>query len=70
MELGVHPRVRIAPVIEITNMPHANQYGVRLLGEAMVDLGKGLGFSLRGGYQARKFDSGGPGVGAGLDYEL
>jgi hypothetical protein len=69
-ELGIHPLVRVAPIIEVTNMPHANQYGVRLLGEVTVDLGHRLGFSLRGGYQARKFDSGGPGVGAGLAYEL
>jgi hypothetical protein len=70
MELGLYSRLRIAPIIEVTNMPHANQYGVRLLGELLVDLGQGLGLSVRGGYQARKFDSGGPGVGAGLSYEL
>jgi hypothetical protein len=69
-EIALHPVVRIAPIIEVTNMPHANQYGVRLLGEVALHLGHGWITSLRGGYQARKFDSGGPGFGAGLTYEL
>jgi hypothetical protein len=69
-EIALHPVVRIAPIIEVTNMPHANHYGVRLLGEVALHLGQGWITSLRGGYQARKFDSGGPGFGAGLAYEL
>jgi hypothetical protein len=61
-------RIRVAPIIEITNMPHADDYGVRLLGEVDVSLPGGFGFALRGGYQARVFTAGGPGAGLTLRY--
>lgn len=60
--------VRLAPVIEITNMPHADDYGVRLIGEVDVEVAGGFGFSLRGGYQARVFTEGGFGAGLGARY--
>jgi len=59
-------RVRLSPVIEVTDMPHAESFGVRLLGDVGVDLGRGFTVSARGGYQARKSVSGGPSVGGSL----
>jgi len=29
-DIAVHPRVRLSPIIEVTDMPHANKFGVRL----------------------------------------
>jgi hypothetical protein len=62
------PRVRVAPIVEVTSMPHASTAGVRLLMDAAFDLGGGWLVTARGGYQARAFDSGGPTAGAGLGY--
>jgi hypothetical protein len=59
-------RLRLAPVVEATDMPHAGQYGVRLIGDVSYDFGAGFSASIRGGYQAREATSGGPGIGAGL----
>jgi hypothetical protein len=56
----------LAPILEITTMPHTDVAGVRLLGEAGVDLGAGVRLDVRGGYQARRFDRGGPTRGGGL----
>lgn len=58
----------VAPTVEVTNMPHADAVGVRLLGDARFDIGRGFHASLRGGYQARTFASGGPTLGGGLGY--
>lgn len=58
----------VSPLLEVTTMPHADRAGVRLVAAAGVDLGKGFRLDLRGGYQARSFDQGGPGAGAGLAY--
>ena len=69
-DIAVHPRVRESPIIEVTDMPHANKYGVRLLGEATVKVAPGMRVGLRGGYQARKFYSGGASFGALFAYEL
>lgn len=69
-DIAVHPRVRVTPIIEVTNMPHASSYGVRLLGETTVRVAPGLRIGVRGGYQARKFDSGGASFGALFAYEL
>ena len=69
-DIAVHPRVRLSPIIEVTDMPHANKYGVRLLGEATVKVAPGMRVGLRGGYQARKFYSGGASFGALFAYEL
>ena len=56
-------RLIAAPIIEVTNMPHAKTTGVRLLGEVGIDLGAGFGLSVRGGYQARQFAGGGASAG-------
>jgi hypothetical protein len=61
-------RLRVAPVVEITNMPHASSAGVRLLMDLGFDAGLGWLVTLRGGYQARTFDSGGPAIGGGIQY--
>jgi len=68
LEAVAAPGVTLAPMIEATNMPHADSYGVRLLGEVGVDIGYGFGVALRGGYQARVFKNGGPSFGATLSY--
>jgi hypothetical protein len=68
MDVAAGERVTIAPVIEVTNMPHAADYGVRLIGEVNAELGAGFRAGLRGGYQARRFTDGGPSVGGTLAY--
>jgi hypothetical protein len=60
--------LRVAPIVEVTNMRHAPTAGVRLLGEAGIGLGYGWLLTLRAGYQARAFNSGGPSAGGGLAY--
>ncbi|HEV8247853.1 MAG TPA: hypothetical protein VGP93_18895 [Polyangiaceae bacterium] len=70
LDVPVTGFVVLAPIIEVTNMPHANEYGVRLLSELTFDLGKGFSANLRGGYQARLATDGGPGVGATLAYSF
>jgi len=64
----VRSRVRVSPIVEVTDMPHADRPGVRLITELAFDLGQGLHVALRGGYQARDFQSGGPGGGLTLAY--
>jgi len=66
LDLLVTSGFRVAPIIEVTDMPHAEQFGVRLLADASITLGRGFGLWLRGGYQARKSTSGGPAAGLGL----
>jgi hypothetical protein len=68
LDLVASSRLALAPIIEVTTMPHADVAGVRLLGEAAIDLGAGLRLDVRGGYQARRFDQGGPTLGGGLAY--
>jgi len=68
LDLVANSRLALAPMIEVTTMPHADVAGVRLLGEAAIDLGAGLRLDIRGGYQARRFDQGGPTLGGGLAY--
>ena len=60
----------IAPVVEVTNMPHADAYGVRLYGDVSLALPKGFGIGVRGGYQARRSTSGGVGVGTTAWYSF
>jgi hypothetical protein len=62
-DLVASDRVMIAPMIELTDMPHAKTVGLRLLGEVKVEVYRGFGVVARGGYQARSFDSGGPSAG-------
>jgi hypothetical protein len=68
LDIVASPRLRLAPIIEVSNMPHADQAGVRLLGDVGVELGAGFRLDLRGGYQARMFEQGGPTIGGGLAY--
>ncbi len=70
MDMEATESLSFAPIVEITNMPNATKYGVRLLGEATVDLGDGLSLAMRGGYQARDFTSGGPSGGGALGYSF
>lgn len=68
LDLVANARLSLAPVVEVTTMPHADVAGVRLLGDAGIDLGAGLRLDLRAGYQARRFNQGGPAFGGGLAY--
>jgi hypothetical protein len=68
MNILAHDRVQVAPIIEVTDMPHADRYGVRLLGEMRFDLGAGFMLGVRGGYQARVSTSGGFTAGGTLGY--
>ncbi len=68
VRLPLGTRVALAPSIEITNMPHADKAGVRLLGDVDVRVTSGLSLGARLGYQARVFDTGGPTLGLGGAY--
>lgn len=68
LDLPVTPRVYVAPIVEVTDMPHADRPGVRLLVEARADLGDGYGLGALLGYQARDASSGGPAGGLSLSY--
>lgn len=68
LDLVATSRLVVAPIVEVTTMPHADVAGVRLLAEAGVDLGAGVRLDIRGGYQARRFDQGGPTLGGGVAY--
>lgn len=68
MDVVASNSVIVAPIIEVTNMPSAEDYGVRLLGEVAFDAGSGFSLAARGGYQARLATSGGPAFGAALAY--
>jgi hypothetical protein len=68
MDISAGDRINVAPIVEVTNMPHADNYGVRLLGEITGQLGRGFSASLRGGYQARVSTAGGPSAGGSLGY--
>lgn len=63
MDIAATERLTIAPIIEATDMPHADAFGVRLLAEGSAYIGGGFGVALRGGYQARRSASGGVGIG-------
>lgn len=68
MDIASGSRLVVSPIIEISDMPNARTFGVRLLAEVSIKITDGFSAQLRGGYQARKFDSGGPGVGGSLSY--
>ncbi len=68
MDISANDRYTVAPIIEVTDMPHADRYGVRLLTEVQMDAGQGFRFGLRGGYQARTYTSGGASVGTSMSY--
>jgi hypothetical protein len=60
--------LRVSPIVEVTDMPHSDAWGVRLSTEIAGNLGGGFGVSGRVGYQARDFASGGVGLGVGASY--
>jgi hypothetical protein len=68
MDIPATSRVTFSPIIEITDSPHANKFGVRLLGELGFDVGGGFSVAARGGYQARLFTEGGASGGGTLAY--
>jgi len=68
MDVMATDRVTLAPIVEVTDMPSADKYGVRLLGELAMNLGGGFNAAVRGGYQARLATSGGASGGATLGY--
>jgi hypothetical protein len=68
MDITAGSRVIIAPIVEITNMPHADATGVRLLTQVSYDVGSGWKLTAGGGYQARKATSGGPSIFGGVAY--
>jgi len=63
MDIVARRDLIIAPIVEVTDMPHADRFGVRLLAEARWDAGHGFGLGVLAGYQARVAASGGPTVG-------
>jgi hypothetical protein len=67
-DIVANDRLRVAPIVEVTDMPHASKTGVRLLMDVGFDLRGGWLLTVRGGYQARVFDGGGPTAGGGLSY--
>jgi hypothetical protein len=68
MDIVAGNRMLVSPIVEITDMPNARTFGVRLLAELSFKIAGGFSAQVRGGYQARKSDSGGPGVGGSLSY--
>jgi len=68
MDIVAGSRMVVSPIVEITDMPNAQTFGVRLLAELSFKIAGGFSAQVRGGYQARKSDSGGPGVGGSLSY--
>jgi hypothetical protein len=68
VRLPLGTRVALTPSVEISNMPHADKAGVRLLGDLDVRITRGLAVGARLGYQARVFDTGGPTAGLGASY--
>jgi hypothetical protein len=68
LDITAGERLRISPMIEITDMPHADSFGVRLLADATVELGRGFSATVRGGYQARRSTSGGAALGTTLGF--
>jgi len=68
MDIAARRNLVIAPIVEVTDMPHADHFGVRLLTEARFEAGQGFTFGVLGGYQARVASSGGPTVGVSAAY--
>jgi hypothetical protein len=68
MDIPATSRLTFSPIIEIADAPHANKFGVRLLGELGVDVGAGFSIAARGGYQARLFTEGGASAGGTVAY--
>lgn len=58
---------RVSPVVEVGDIPNARA-GVRLYTEFAIRRADGFGLAVRGGYQARDFNSGGFGGGLSFGY--
>ena len=58
--------LELAPVVELTNLPAGDRFGLRMLGDVVVRPGAGLSIRARGGYQTRFSEGGGPTIGGGL----
>ncbi len=63
MNVEVVNHLILSPAVEVTDMPHAENFGLRLLGEAKVTIGHSVEIGLGGGYLARLSVSGGPSLG-------
>jgi hypothetical protein len=68
LDILVKEGITVGPAIEVTDMPHASSFGVRLVGDASVALPRGFAIGARAGYQARRSVSGGVGLGGTLSY--
>lgn len=70
LDVPIAEGLLLAPMVEVTDMPSAADYGVRLLGELAMDAGQGVSVTVRGGWQARQATSGGPSAGAAVAYSF
>ncbi|HMI86963.1 MAG TPA: hypothetical protein VK550_22870 [Polyangiaceae bacterium] len=68
MDIAARRDLVISPIVEVTDMPHADRFGVRLLTETRYEAGNGFGLAVVGGYQARVATSGGPTFGLSGSY--
>jgi hypothetical protein len=68
MDIPANRWLLFSPMIEIADTPHADKFGVRLLGELGVDVGSGFVVAVRGGYQARVYTEGGASAGGTVSY--
>ncbi|MBI4703036.1 MAG: hypothetical protein HY744_18115 [Deltaproteobacteria bacterium] len=68
LDIQAHRRLRVSPIIEVSDMPSAEHFGVRLIGEVGVDIGHGFSATARTGYQARDVTSGGVSGGGSVSY--
>lgn len=68
MDIAASDKLLISPIIEISDMPRSEYFGVRLLGEASYEIGSGFTAAVRAGYQAREAAGGGLGLGGRLSF--
>lgn len=68
LDLAHRDTYRISPIVEVTDMPHADRAGLRLIVEGATRIGDGFTVVGRVGYQARDFHAGGIGGGLALSY--
>lgn len=68
VDIAVHERVTVSPIVEVTDMPNAESFGVRLLADVGVAIGGGFSAHGVGGYQARVAAGGGPSIGGRVSY--
>lgn len=68
VDIAATERFTVSPIVEATNLPHADDYGVRLLLELAANVGAGFNVTLNGGYEARQATSGGPSGALKLSY--